>query len=207
MSDIRQYGIGSGGIGLSSLDLTLRGTFETEARMISLVLENGNSPLSVDEVVLAAAGTTISVPSNSGGVLIVPEVTNTKGILLKGVAGDTGIQLGSIIPLYLPFGATPPASFYITWAGSLYNATAVTVSDVTDKVTLAGHTLIAGDRVRFTGTTIPDGLSLGTWYYVVSTGTNDFQVSLTLGGTAIDILTTGTSVKVTSSQHFIFYWI
>jgi hypothetical protein len=207
MSDIRQYGTGTGGIGLSAVDLTLRGVFETEARMLSMVLENANSPLNVEEVVLASAGTTISVPTQAGGMLVVPAATNTKGILLKGVTGDTGIQLNSTIPFYLPFGSTPPASIFVAWAGSLYDEEAVTADDTTDKIALSAHTILDGDRVTFTGTTLPSGLELGVWYYVVNKATNDFQVSLTSGGAAIDLLSAGTAVKVTSSQHFIFYWI
>lgn len=207
MSDIRQYGTGSGGIGRSAIDLTLRGLFETEARMASFVLENANSPLSVDEVVLAAAETEITVPTNAGGLVIVPAATNTEGIGIMGATGETGIQLGTIIPAVLSFKATPPASIFLTWAGSTYDEEAVTASDTTDKISLTAHTFNDGDRVKFSATTLPGGLEAEVWYYVVSKATDDFKVSTTNGGAAIDLLTTGTAVKVTSSQHFILYWV
>lgn len=60
-------------------------------------------------------------------------------------------------------------------------------------VTLASHGLIAGDSVQFTTTgALPTGIVAGTNYFVISTGltTNSFEISLTVGGTAV--VTTGT---------------
>jgi hypothetical protein len=39
--------------------------------------------------------------------------------------------------------------------------------------------------------TLPTGLSEGTIYYVVSSATNTFKVSATLGGSAVDITALG----------------
>lgn len=60
------------------------------------------------------------------------------------------------------------------------------------EVTFASHGLVAGNTVQFTTTgTLPTGISVGIPYYVISTGltTNEFQISTTLNGTAVD--TTG----------------
>ena len=38
---------------------------------------------------------------------------------------------------------------------------------------------------------LPGGLSLNTDYYVISAATDDFQLSTTLGGTAVNITTIG----------------
>ncbi|HEV7258936.1 MAG TPA: DUF3383 family protein [Bosea sp. (in: a-proteobacteria)] len=58
-------------------------------------------------------------------------------------------------------------------------------------VTWTGHTLQNGNQVRFTTTgALPSGLTAGTNYYVVNQATNTFQISATLGGSAIT--TTGT---------------
>lgn len=59
--------------------------------------------------------------------------------------------------------------------------------------TLNGHGFLAGDRVVFATTgALPTGLTAGNTYYVIATGltTNEFQVSATAGGSAIN--TTGT---------------
>lgn len=63
--------------------------------------------------------------------------------------------------------------------------------------TLTGHGLNAGDTVQFTTTgALPTGLSVGTTYYVISTGltANTFEVSATAGGVAIN--TSGTQSGV-----------
>ena len=87
-----------------------------------------------------------------------------------------------------------------TYAG--YSAQSVTADSGTDKITLAAHTLSNGHRVRFGGTAVPGGLTEGRWYYVVSAATNDFKVSLTYGGSAVDLTSNGTSVTVTSETGF-----
>jgi len=58
-------------------------------------------------------------------------------------------------------------------------------------VTKTAHGLQAGDRIKFTAGTLPSGLSLNTYYWVISSGltANDFELSLTKGGAAIN--TTG----------------
>lgn len=56
-------------------------------------------------------------------------------------------------------------------------------------ITLASHGLIAGDTIELTTSgALPTGLSASTTYFVISTGltANDFQVSLSNGGAAIN---------------------
>lgn len=63
--------------------------------------------------------------------------------------------------------------------------------------TLTSHGLAADTKVYFSTTgALPTGITAGTTYYVIATGltANDFQVSDTLGGTAIN--TTGTQSGV-----------
>ncbi len=71
----------------------------------------------------------------------------------------------------------------------------------TDLISRTAHGLVAGDRVRFTTTTtLPAGLSLLTDYYVLASGltANDFKVSTTNGGSAVDITSTGTGTHTVS---------
>lgn len=56
-------------------------------------------------------------------------------------------------------------------------------------ITLASHGLIAGDSVQFTTTgALPTGLSVATPYWVIAAGlgTNSFEVSTTVGGSAVN---------------------
>lgn len=63
----------------------------------------------------------------------------------------------------------------------------VTATASTDKVNSTGHGLSNGDSVIFTALTGGTGLTVNTPYFVVNKGTNDFEVSLTKGGTKVDI--------------------
>jgi fibronectin-binding autotransporter adhesin len=75
---------------------------------------------------------------------------------------------------------------------SLNNSVAFTANNA--NITLNGHTLAVGDLVTFSAGSIPTGLTAGTPYYVVSTGTNTIQVSATKGGAAIAPTTGGSTV-------------
>lgn len=60
-----------------------------------------------------------------------------------------------------------------------------------DTIRSQAHGYSNGDRVVFFGDTAPGGLAEGTSYYVVNASTDTFQVSLTQGGAAIDLTSTG----------------
>jgi hypothetical protein len=72
----------------------------------------------------------------------------------------------------------------------------------TDLITLAAHGLIANDKVRFMSLAGGAGLTIASPdYFVIATGltANDFKVSLTLGGAAVDFtsdISAATIVKV-----------
>jgi len=79
-------------------------------------------------------------------------------------------------------------------------------------ITWTGHTLVAGNRVKFSTTgALPTGLVAGTTYYVVSPASDTFSVSATPGGSAIT--TTGTQsgthtvATVPSGSTKLFYAI
>lgn len=73
---------------------------------------------------------------------------------------------------------------------------AVTFTDAGDTVGLTAHTLQNGDQVSFTVITSTTGISINTLYYVVGVATNTFQVSATLGGSALALTTNGTGTLV-----------
>lgn len=101
----------------------------------------------------------------------------------------------------------PPATLNLHWAGKGYLGTAVTADSVTDKIALATHELQNGDRVKFGGVVVPGGLVADQWYYIINRAAGDFEVSATLGGSKIDITTTGTSVTITTADQFKFIWV
>jgi hypothetical protein len=70
---------------------------------------------------------------------------------------------------------------------------AFTAAD-TDIITANGHGFKNGDKVRVTTSAadLPAGLAVDTTYYVRDATTNTFKVSLTDGGSAVDITDAGT---------------
>jgi hypothetical protein len=88
---------------------------------------------------------------------------------------------------------TKVEGLYISTEYKKYNTFATTDVDVTNNtITIAGHTLVDGDTIKFSSsTTLPSPLSTSTVYYVVNSATNTFKVSTSSGGTAVDITTQG----------------
>jgi len=72
-----------------------------------------------------------------------------------------------------------------------------TADPSTDTITATGHTFDTNERVYLTTTgTLPAGLSTSVFpYYVINSAANTLKLSLTQGGAAVDITTTGTGVQ------------
>jgi len=70
----------------------------------------------------------------------------------------------------------------------------VTFTNATNKVNDTAHGLAENTAIVFTnsGGGVPPELTAGTTYYIRSPGTNDYEVSLTSGGSSINISTDGT---------------
>jgi hypothetical protein len=98
--------------------------------------------------------------------------------LFNAVSGNTNNYLG-----YLPFSGNP--------ASAVKGFATVDAADVTaNTITCSAHGLANTDRVivyNVFAETLPAGLTEGTIYFVVGATTDTFQVSLTSGGTAVDI--------------------
>lgn len=69
-----------------------------------------------------------------------------------------------------------------------------TVTNATNKFTLAGNGLANTNRITIDATVMPTGLLKTVVYFVVGVSGNDWQVSLTSGGSAVDFSTDGTAV-------------
>lgn len=79
-----------------------------------------------------------------------------------------------------------------------------TAAAATDLISLTAHGLVANDRVYFTKLVGGTGLLLNTSYYVIASGltANDFKVSTTVGGAAVDITVDYTRVELAKYQLF-----
>lgn len=72
---------------------------------------------------------------------------------------------------------------------------AVTFTIANNRINLVGHGYNNNDTLRFSHITLTTGISINTTYYVVGAAADYFQVSLTLGGAAIDLATSdGTGI-------------
>lgn len=92
-----------------------------------------------------------------------------------------------------------------------YNApvtSGVTGTAATNLINKTTHGLVAGDRVTFYSLTGGTGLTLGTTYYVISSGlTSDvFKVSATSGGTEVDITVNYTDLQYVKSTTVSGTW-
>ena len=70
-------------------------------------------------------------------------------------------------------------------------AIAVTFTDAGDTVNLAAHGLSNNDEVSFAAIVTTTGIIINKIYYVVGVTTDTFQVALTLGGAAVNLVTDG----------------
>lgn len=68
----------------------------------------------------------------------------------------------------------------------------------TDSIDLTAHGYSNGQRLYITATSMPGGLAASTPYFVVNATANAFQLSTTVGGSAIDITSAGSNVFVNS---------
>ena len=83
--------------------------------------------------------------------------------------------------------------------------TVCSVDASTDKVSLTAHGFVDGDEVRFYGSDLADGLNKTSRFYVINKTTNDFEVSLTSGGSAVDIIDAGSGTQEVSLDPISVY--
>jgi len=107
----------------ATANITIQGSIigtATGTRVVGPIsLSSAAANGSVQQVVLLAAGNTITVPSSPApsGVIITLPSTNTSLTTLKGVTGDTGVSIGKVGTTVLSFdSANPPASFFLVSA-------------------------------------------------------------------------------------------
>lgn len=68
----------------------------------------------------------------------------------------------------------------------------VSFDSSSDAVQANAHGLLNGDQVKFDSIITTTGINTSTLYYVVNANANSFQISLTKGGTPVDLINNGT---------------
>lgn len=139
-----------------------------------------------------------------------PVTTGSKLATLTMQVNGTSVGTGGVIALtsaaMTPTGAVIPAT---TISGTNTSGTgaksAVTITIASPGViSWPNHTLAAGTPVVFSTTgTLPTGLTAGTIYYVISGGlaTNSFEVSATVGGSAVNTSVSQTGVHTATAYQ------
>jgi hypothetical protein len=78
----------------------------------------------------------------------------------------------------------------------LFNGVAFTATNATERINKTSHGLANGTCVMLKAVgTLPTGLSEGVLYFVINQTTNDFQLSLTSGGSAVTFSDDGTGAN------------
>lgn len=140
----------------------------------------GGSPAYARQAVTWGAAASGQKTGSSGTLTFdVPAGTYAFFGLYNASSGNTNNYRG-----YIPFGGASAVKGFFSVDTTLTN----------DQLLSVGHGMSDGDRVMLFNVfaeTLPTGLTEGTIYYVVSSATNTFKVSTTLGGSAVDITAVG----------------
>jgi len=134
------------------------------------------------------------VLNNLQGTDDIPETTFT--------VADNQTSAADVVGLV--FSPTTVRSAVVDYSIYRTNSDTFATSDVdagADTITITSHVFANGDVVTLSSTdTLPAGLSASTLYYVVGVASNTFQLSATLGGSAIDITDVGVGTHTVSLE-------
>ena len=167
------------------------------------------------------AGGNSGVPSITGAArdLLGTWATNSRigytaaELVLKDAAGAArlavlaaAVDLGQAGISGLDTGAEASSTWYHVFASDLTNPlvnAAVTANAGTDR-THNAHGLSAGQPIKIGGTTAPAGVALGDIVYLRDVTANDYKITATPGGAAIDLTTAGAAVTVSTVPGLLF---
>jgi len=158
----------------------LRGaTIYTAGTQEGLAMGNEQPPMAQDIAVYKGSTFYANVTSK-----------NRLYVTLLGVGGTNGLAMNDAITVD-SVSYTAKLVEDISSAEFKVNAFSFTDADVStadDTITLTGHGLANGTTITLASSgTLPSGLAAAITYYVVNTDTDTFQLSESLGGSAIDI--------------------
>jgi len=169
------------------------GTFTSCASVQKILLSNVATTLSVASLSLGrtelesffnnlatantVAGATLTISTNHGvGNSVIKTCTSTAGSNLITTSDTVGVLTG----------------MQVTGGGSPITANlAVTFTDAGDLVGATAHSLQNNDIISFNSIVSTTGLTTWKTYYVINANANDFQVSETVGGSAVTLTTDG----------------
>lgn len=120
-------GIGSGGVGGSTTNLSADFDLNTAGNAFAFQLYNANSPATLQSVNLTTGANTFNTTNcpalaTAGGVWIIPPFANGQTLTIKGVSADTGLSMfPGGAPMFWPLATSPQASFVITSGGAVTN--------------------------------------------------------------------------------------
>jgi len=167
----------------------------------------GNSKFINQTIVTDIPNQNIYTVANTNNLAVAYNLERTT-ITIQGLGIYTGLDtaslklnaLLSIDPianqneqLRATFGKVAVASFTVTY------------DNTTDIVIRASHGLTNGKQIKLknVGGSLPTGLRGDIYYYVVNSTLNNFQLSYTLGGAAVDFTTNGTGTNYYSNAEFL----
>lgn len=118
-------GVGTGGVGTSTTSLECDTNLNTTGSALSFQLFNPNSPAVFQAVNLTTGNNTFNTTNcpalaTAGGVWIIPPFGQGQALIVKGVAGDTGLSMfPGGAPMFWPLASAPQTSFVINAAGAV----------------------------------------------------------------------------------------
>lgn len=143
----------------------------------------------------------VAVARSTGGWTVSgAQVSNTASVAF---GQNTG---GAVTAAFVGVGTAASGAGKLLYSGELLGPEiVVTIDTATDKFLATSHGLTNGQavRVRVSDGSLPGGVSSGTQYFVVNAGTNDFQISTTVGGSAVDLTSVGSGTIVVRRDFYL----
>ncbi len=137
----------------------------------------------------AESGESVRRSAHTSGARTGVEWLDSEGTVIM----TGGYRLASRLPAkHASAGNYLAARFQCSKRSVSFTFVAADVTIGTEKITENAHGLANGTRVTLTTDgTLPAPLTISTNYYIVNAGANDFELSLTSGGAAVNLTDTG----------------
>jgi len=149
--------------------------------------------------VVNATSTTFQISTSIGGAAVTfgGTASGSPAFYIPTVSVTSGSSIVTMVDTAI---GNIPVSF--TNSGGSQTATFSTANDTVSVTTIPGNNTV----VTFSSTgTLPTGISNGLLYYVVNAGATTFQISSTIGGTAIDLTGTPSGVATMTIPTIVSY--
>ena len=146
---------------------------------MAVIVSNGNTSLATPNGFVVSHAYNLAIGNSA-----LPDLSTA---LLTSITFSSSGNCGGVIGAFINTAEVDRSivmSLQKTWG-------TVTFDGTTDVVNASSHGKANGTIVVFSGGTMPTGLASNTTYYVVNTASNTFQLSLTLGGSAINFTGNG----------------